>query len=297
MNQPDNPRAVIGGNLGNNAPDFARLEVERLEMDYAKVVETADALDAEFATHPDEIPDDDGKAIVVDFIKRTRDTTARAEALRVVEKEPHYRRGQGVDQFFFGRIIDRLARRDRKNKPGIADISQARLTAYDTRKLEEERARLRLIADEEARKAAAARAEEARLAQEAEERRLAAERARKPDTQAAKEAAAVQAEQAASAAAVETQIAARAAEEAYIGTLAKPADLMRTRTAGGTLSTVARENYAEITDVTKLDMAILWPLVSLKEKERVLNAWARNTGFTQQMAGAAIGSRPRSVVR
>lgn len=296
MNQPDNPRAVIGGNLGNDAPDFARLETERLEIDYAKVAETADALEAEAAPLPDEIPDADGKEIVVDLIKRIRDTSARAEALRVVEKEPHYRRGQGVDQFFFG-IIDRLARRTPKNKPGLGDVLQGRLTRYDTRVLEAERARLRLIAEEEARKAAAARAEQERLAREAEEKRLAAERARKPETQVAKEETAQQAEQAVAAASVETQIAERAAEDAYVGTLAKPADIMRTRTAGGTLSTVARENYAELVDATKLDVAKIWPFVSLDAKEKALKAWARNTGFTQQMDGAAIGSRPKSVVR
>lgn len=296
MNQPDNPRAVMGGNLGNDAPDFARLETERLEMDYAKVAETAAALEAEADPLPEEIPDADGKAIVVDLIKRVRDTSARAEALRVVEKEPHYRRGQGVDQFFFG-IIDRLSRRTPKNKPGLGDVLQGRLTRYDTRVLEAERARLRLIAEEEARKAAAARAEQERLAREAEEKRLAAERARKPETQVAKEEAAQQAEQAASVASVETQIAERAAEDAYVGTLAKPADIMRTRTAGGTLSTVARENYAELVDATKLDVAKLWPFVSLDAKEKALKAWARNTGFTQQMDGAAIGSRPKSVVR
>jgi hypothetical protein len=292
----ENPRAVIGGNLGTDAPDFARQEVERLEQDYALVAKTAEDLAAEAEPLPDEIPDDDGKEVVVDLIKRMRDTAARAEALRVAEKEPHFRRGQGVDQFFF-RIIDKLARRDRKNKPGIADDLQARLTRYDTRKLEEERARLRRIAEEEARKAAAIRAEQERLAREAEEKRLAAERARKPETQAVKEAQAQQAEAAAFEASVETEIADRTAEEAYVGTLAKPADLMRTRTAGGTLSTVARENYAEIVDVSKLDMAVLWPLVTFEAKERALKQWARSTGFTQQMDGAAIGSRPKSVVR
>ena len=148
MTTASNPRAVSGGNLGNNAPDFARQEVERLEQDYALVAKTAEDLIAEAEPLPEEIPDDDGKGIVVDLIKRMRDTSARAEALRVTEKEPHYRRGQGVDQFFFG-IIDKLARRDRKNKPGVADTLQARLTRYDTRKLEEERARLRRIAEED----------------------------------------------------------------------------------------------------------------------------------------------------
>lgn len=296
MTTASNPRAVIGGNLGNDAPDFARQEVERLEQDYALVAKTAEDLIAEAEPLPEEIPDDDGKGIVVDLIKRMRDTSARAEALRVTEKEPHYRRGQGVDQFFFG-IIDKLARRDRKNKPGVADTLQARLTRYDTRKLEEERARLRRIAEEEARKAAAARAEEERKAREAEEKRRAAERARKPETQAIKAAEAEQAEVAASDAAVETQIAERAAEEAYVGTLVKPADIMRTRTQGGTLSTVARENYAEIVDASKLDAAKLWPFVTLDAKEKALKAWARNTCFGQQMDGAAIGSRPKSVVR
>lgn len=293
---PDlNPRAVMGDNTAD-APDYAKIETERLQRDYAALTETVDNLTAEAEALPDEIPDNEVKGTVADLIKRFRDTSRRAEALREVEGQPHFRRKQGVDQFFFS-LIDRIAKRDRKGRDGVADILQTRLTRYDTKILLEEQERRRKAAEEAERIAAAARAEESRKAAEAEAARLAAERARKPETVAAKEAIADQAETAAGEARIDTVLADRAAEDRYVETLARPADIMRTRTAAGTLSTVAREFYAEIEDATKLDMAALWPYISISEKEKALRAWAKGTGYRVQMAGAKIGDRPKSVVR
>lgn len=285
----------IGDNTGAEI-DYAKDEVDRLSRDYAETVVSVDDLLAEFEKAPAEITDDDEKSTVASLIKRMRDADKRVEGLREIEKTPYLRRGQGVDQFF-GRLAERLFRRNKKDRPGAADTLQDRLTTYDTKKLREEQERRRKEAEEAARIAREEAARLAKLQQEAEEARLAAERARKPETTAAKAAVADLAEQEAFAARLEATAAAEKAEAAYVETLAKPAELMRNRGADGTLTTMARENYAEIVDESQLDKATLWPFISLDAKEKALKQWAKTVGFNKQMAGAVIGNRPKSIVR
>jgi hypothetical protein len=298
-----NPRAVPGDNT--NAPDYAKQESERLRRDYALLLTTTSELEEEAKKLIEDdagnvkseiVTDDDVKSVVTTMIKRIRDTATRANSFREAEKQPHYRRGQGVDMLFFG-IIDRLTKRERKNRDGIGDTLQRALTDYDNKKLMEEQARRRAIAEAAEREAARLRAEEAERLRIAEEARLAAERARKPETTAAKTEIADEAAIAATAASIDATLASNKAEDAYVQTLARPADIMRTRGNDGTLSTMAREGYAEIEDDTKLDMSKLWPFISIDAKEKALRAWARSTGHRQEMTGAAIGFRNKSVVR
>ncbi len=68
-------------------------------------------------------------------------------------------------------------------------------------------------------------------------------------------------------------------------------------TESGTLSTMADEPYAEILDAALLDKNTLWPFISEDAKGKALRAWAKTTGHRQQMAGASIGKRQKSVVR
>lgn len=293
---PDlNPRAVMGANTKPEI-DYAREESERLAGEYAALADTAVTLEQEAGLIPDEIPDEPVKAKVVDLIKRIRDTKVRIEAIHGVEKQPHLRRGQGVDQFFFG-LWDRLLKRSKTARDGIGDDLGKRLTAYDTRVLLAEQERRRKAAEEAMRIAAAAEAERIRTEQEAEAARLAAERARKPETTAAKTEVANQADTLASEARIDATIAERAAEDLHVETLARPADIMRTRTAAGTLSTMATETYAEIEDATKLDAAALWAYVPFAAKQTALNAWAKGTDYRGTMPGAKIGRRPKSTVR
>jgi len=300
-----NPRAVSGDNT--NAPDFAKQESERLQRDYALLETTVSELEVEaevLLTGPDRSPipaadvitGPDVKGKVTSLIKRIRDAATRANSFRESEKQPHFRRGQGVDMFFFG-LIDRLSKRDRKNLDGIGDMLQRALTEYDNRLLLEEQARRRAAAQAAEREAARLRAEEQEKARVAEETRLAAERARKPETTAAKTEIANAAEVLATEATIDATLAENKAEDAHVATLARPADIMRNRGADGTLSTMAREGYAEIEDDTKLDMAKLWPFISLDAKEKALRQWAKSTGHRTMMEGAAIGFRNKSVVR
>ncbi len=288
-----NPRAVIGD---NKSPDYAARVTDALAADYAASAEAVAKLLDEARTAPTTVETDEQMGVLARLVKSFRDTTSRLEAFRVAEKEPHFRAGQAVDGWFFA-LIDKCARRDRKNKPGAADILQARIDDYQQRKLAAEQERRRLEAEKTAREAREKAAAEEKAQQEAEAARLAAERARKPETAAAKEAAAAQAEQAASAAKVESAAAETKAEDAYVDTLARPADIVRTRVDEGPLVTMQRVGYAEIEDESKLDKDKLWPFIALDAKEKALRAWAKTTGHGQQMAGAKVGHRNKSAVR
>lgn len=292
---PDlNPRAVMGGNT--DAVDYAKEESERLQRDYAPLAEATAKIEEEAGSIPLPIADPDTKERVVDVIKRGRDVKARIEALHKIEKEPHHRRGQGVDQFFFG-LWDRIVKRDRKNRDGVMDTLGAELTAYDTRVVAEEQERRRKEAEETERVRAAAERLRLQAEAEAEAARLAAERARLPETTAAKTEVAEQKETAAGAARVEETVATAAAEDAYVSTLARPADIVRARTSSGSLSTMQQETYAEIVAVAELDGAKLWAFLPYAEKEKALRAWAKSTDYREEMKGAKIGRRPKSVVR
>jgi hypothetical protein len=288
-----NPRAVIGSNTPD-AVDYAKEVSERLQGEYASLAVTVNGLvdSAEAITEVTA----ETKPVVVDLIKNIRDAKTRIEGLHGLEKQPYLRQGQGVDQFFFG-LWDRLIRRDKKNRPGAADRLGAMLTEYDVRVLAEENERRRKHAEEAAR-IEAARVEAVRKAEAAaEEARLKAERARTEATTAAKRKEAEEAERLAAEARVNATVATAKAEETHVATLSRPADIMRTRTDTGTLSTMQQETYAEIETPAMLDLVKLWPFVPFDAKQKALNAWARSTDWREPMPGAKVGRRPKSTVR
>ena len=287
--------------IGDNTQtiDFAKVEVERLKNEYGYVQESALRL-IEQAKAITVIADNDDKSKVIGLIKLLRDEAKRSIGLHEIEKAPHFRRGQGVDQFFFG-IVDKLWKRDKKGNDGEGDRLNKLLTAYDVRQLAIEEEKRKAAALEAARIAQAAEAERLRKEQEAEAARLAAERARKPDTTAAKAAIAAAAEEAAMAARVEQTATAAAAEEAYMATLAAPADIMRTRAADGSLATMAKEKFVEITDRNTLDLNKLRPYLPADALVTAIRKYAESvSSFSNdesvQIAGAKFGTRPKSTV-
>ena len=297
MNQPaENPRAVPGS---NQAPDFAKQTTDRLAEDFGAVVQTVTDLLAEARELPAEVTTDEQALTNGALIKRFRDVDARLENHRVVEKEPYLRGGEAVDAFFFGQRdkIGKRNKRDHSARPGAIDVLEARNQAHMDRKLAEEQAKRDREAQQAAREAQRQRDEAAKLAREAEERRLEAERARAPAKIEEKTAIADKVEEQASVAGAEAQVAADVAQDAHIATLAKPADMVRTRGDDGVMLTMRREPYAILKDETKLDKEKLWAFVPLKAKEQALGAWARNTGHTVPMDGAEIGFRNKSVTR
>ena len=286
--------------IGDNTQtiDFAKVEVERLKNEYGYVQESALRL-IEQAKAITVIADNDDKSKVIGLIKLLRDEAKRSTGLHEIEKAPHFRRGQGVDKFFF-EIVDRLWKRDKKGNDGEGDRLNKLLTAYDVRQLAIEEEKRKAAALEAARIAQAAEAERLRKEQEAEAARLAAERARKPDTTAAKAAIAAAAEEAAMAARVEQTATAAAAEEAYMATLAAPADIMRTRAADGSLATMAKEKFVEITDRNTLDLNKLRPYLPADALVTAIRKYAESVSFSNdesvQIAGAKFGTRPKSKV-
>jgi hypothetical protein len=305
-----NPREKIGGNLPPIAAEIARYEGDFaavttafLAEEYAKQPQIVAALMAEAtALMRDEngelkkIEDDETKDKVKSLIKRIRDANKVLEAAHSKEKQPYLRGGQAVDQWFFG-MMDKCVRRAKGNRAGAADILNDELTDYDTRLLEAERERRRKVAEEEAEKARKGQAEADRLAREARERQAEADRARKPQTVEQKQGVAAEVAAAASEAKVEAAISASKAEAAHVDTLAKPADIMRSRGADGTLSTMATEPYAVVEDEALLDKEALWPFVPLDAKEQAFRAWAKTNGYSKQMAGGKCGRKPKSLVK
>ena len=190
-----------------------------------------------------------------------------------------------------------MQKRDKKQKPGAADVLQARLDSYQERKLAAERERRRQEAEaaaKAAREAAEKAAEERRAAEEAER---AAARARKPETAAAKEQVAGQANTAAAAAEAEARLAADRAEVARVETLSKPADIVRTRSEGGAIATMGTEPYAIVEDYDLLDKSALWSFIKRDAIDAALRSWAKLYGHNKPMPGAAIGRRAKSQVR
>jgi hypothetical protein len=292
--------------IGDNRPplartiaaeeNFAQTVTSFLEDEYRELLQTIPDLLAQARELPVEINDDAEMGTFARLIKRFRDTTARIEAFRVKEAEPYLRGKQAVDSFFFA-LAEKCVRRDKKAKPGAADILAARLDDYNQRKLRAEQERRRQEEEKTRREAEERRRAEEAARQEAEEKRLAADRARKAETIEQKSAIAQEAEAQATTAKIEADLAQERAEEARIATLAKPADLVRTRVEEGPTVTMGTEPYALIVDASALDKETLWPFISEDAKEKALRSWARTTGFNKQMAGAEIGRRPKSVVR
>lgn len=284
----------------NNAPDYAQQETERLAQDYVGLTDALAALLAESIAFPRGVNDDAEALARGGVIKKLRDLDGRVEGVRVLEKEPHLRRGNAVDSFF-NVMRDQIGRRVRTAKPGAIDLLQADINDYQERKIAAERAR-----QEAERREATRIAEEARRKAEAEaaaaaEAAAKAARARLAETQAARQVEAEAQQQAADAALAEAQRAADLAEEARLASLAKPAEIARVRGAdqsgAGVTLTVAKEAYAILTDRDMVDMNILRPYFTDAEIEKALRGWAKATGHRVQMNGAEIGFRNRGVTR
>lgn len=285
--------APIGHNV---APDYAEMIAERLQADYAELIKGARGLLDEARALPTHINDDYDLKAHATLIERLRDSASRLKAFHITEKEPHLRAGQAVDTFFFS-WWEKLARRNAKDKPGAADILQARVNDFMNRKLAEER-RVR----EEA--AAAARAEEERIRREqaeaqrrADEAAAAAARARKAENVAAHEKQAL--EQAAAAEQLRAQqlAAQQISDDARIDTLAKSADMVRTRLDGGPMVTMRQVPVVLIEDVTKLNKELLWAHLKEEHVLMALKAWAKTTSHKKQMDGAVIKMVDEAVVR
>lgn len=293
MTDNENPRARMGDNV---APDYAQEVTARMAADYAELTRTAEAALSEARELLIDQTDDSNMGTFARVIVRLRDVAARAVALHKKEKEPFLRGGEAVDQFFFG-LADKLARRNRTNKPGAADILQARVDSYVQAKAAAERAKREEEAQrarEAERKAAAEREAAERARAVAEE---AARRARKAANIEAHEEEARRLAAEAAQKAAEQEAARTASQDARAAAAAPTADLIRSRTDEGHLVTAKREPYVEIVDEMALDPVALWAFVKSDHKLQALKAWAKVTQHRTPMAGAIIELRDRAVIR
>lgn len=295
MTLVDNPRAVIGDNRAQSAADNVKSYLER---DYKQLTDEIDLLLAEARQAPRQADSDEEATTIGSLVKKLRELDKRIEAVRETEKAPHRLAAEAVDAFFFP-LREKLGRRnprDHKQKPGVADILQSRLDDFLERRRLEEETKRRAEADKLRREAE----ERERIAREearkAEEARLAAERARNATRIAEKQAVAQIAEQQARQAEIDAQMAAAQAQEAHIATLAKPADMSRTR-GDGVLLTQAREAYVIVVDRSLLDKDALWSFFTDAEIEKALRGWAKTTNHNKPMTGAEIGYRRKGVTR
>ena len=297
MTDTYNPRAVPGS---NQAPDYAQLETERLANDYVGLQNSLAELLAEAEAFPRGVNDDAEAVARGAVIKKLRDLDSRTEGVRVLEKEPHLRRGNAVDSFF-NVIRDKIGRRVRTAKPGAIDILQADINDYQERKIAAERARQEAERREAERLAREAAQKAAKEAAEAAERAAAVERARKAETQAARQAEAEAQQRAADRAKAEAERTAAIAEEARLASLAKPADIARVRgsdqSGAGVTLTVAKEPYAMLVDRALVDMEALRPYFTDAEIEKAVRGYAKATGHRSPMPGTEIGFRNKGVTR
>jgi chromosome condensin MukBEF ATPase and DNA-binding subunit MukB len=156
----------------------------------------------------------------------------------------------------------------------------------------------RLLEAEQAKRDAEAREAARKLKEEqdrlealrkaAEEAEAKAARARKPENIEAHQAAAEELHEAAARNEFFVERAEEAAEDARIDTLAKPADMVRTRLAGGQLATMAQQPEVKILDASKLDKELLWPFIKEEHLLMALKAWAKTKSYKTPMAGAHI---------
>lgn len=299
--------------------DHARIETERLRDEYQPLLTTFGRLSSEADAVAE--PTSDAEAVAAGgIIKRMRDLRHEAEATRVVEVEPHLRRKNAGDGFFNG-IIEALQpadKRTRQSRPGLIDKVQAKIDAYQNKKEAAERARL----EEENRKAEAARraaeeaaaAERRRLEAAERERREAedrAARARTEETRRQRETEAkdaqvreVAAAAAAKAAEVTVAKATEQSQDARIATLARPAEVVRTRgqtaESGDVLLTKATEKIAQLVDrgaLTDEAKLILFEFLTDAEVDKAVRAYANSTGHRGKMAGCLIEIRKKGVTR
>ena len=276
---------------GDNVPDFAKTETDRLALDYDPLATSVAQLLAQAkAEIPAEVADDEGLAIVNRFVVKLRDMRGSVVAQHKPEKEPHLRRGEAVDQFFFG-MRDRLLKAEK--------VTAARGDAYNQKRLADERRRReeeRLRVEREAREAQRKLDEQARIAREAEEK---ARRARNAENIAAHQKVADEAKANVAGLKEEAVNASAQAQDAAAAALAKPAELTRHRTEDGLLSTMREKPHVEIVDVMKLcDSArLLWPFFKEEEILRALKKYAATTNHKRPVEGAIIEMRASTEYR
>ena len=212
--------------------DYAGEVAARLNKDYARLFETVSDILARMAKLPKVIENEAHLSAYGSIMSEARETKKRLEAYHEAEKAPYLGGGRGVDNTFFSQV-SKLARRKDGEPAGALDICDARVDNYMQAKLMEEQLKREAEAREAARVQRELEEAAAAAAAAAAEREAAAARARKPENIEAHKEAAYEHAEAAAKLEFQADHAAEVADDARIDTLATPADMTRTRLAGG----------------------------------------------------------------
>lgn len=243
--------------LGHNRPPLGMM----LADNYKALSAEIDAAVASAGRAPETIADDVTLGKFGDLVRILSKLDKQAQDARKAEKEPFLNAGREVDTFFSS-LSAKIA--DPKS------VLLSRQTAY----LSAKEAAARKIAEEEAARARVAQEEATRVANAALD-------AGNTDTAMEALSEAAQADERASVA------------EATVA--AKPADLVRTYSLGGSVSTLKKEWTFEILDAEKLDASKLWQYVSLAEKQKAIRAFVKAGG--RELAGVRIYEAAKASVR
>jgi hypothetical protein len=263
--------------LGHNIAAPTDNIIERLEADFAALLATAaDELNA-VEQLPEVIATADDTSAVASAVIKLRDLAARCESHRRAEKEVWLRGCETVDAFFFRRLRDPLNLMRR--------VLSRRLDVFKQRQLAEARAQREA-------EAVNARQQQLQARCTVEEAEDAAGRARSTESK-------LQREQEAAAARVESDVATVRAENATLATKAPAGRLVGEHFEGARSGQVSMrmQPVVFIDDISLLDLETLRPFIKEEYLLQALRAWARATGFAQQMPGATIALRETTVVR
>lgn len=258
--------------IGHNRPDYAGDLQTRLPMDYQHFLDTVAEHEAKALDLPETVESDEDDKRVSDFIAQMRTTYKSVEATRVDEKEAFLKAERAVDGFFqpaLGRIKT------------LADRLTRRVTEYKNAKAAAERR-----AREEAARVEREKADKLRREQEEAERR--AEEATRADRAAAHN-------RKADDKAFEAQKHEQKADELRTMAEAPAADLARTRSDKGTLSTLATQWVGVIDDYQAIPLEQLRQYISTKEIDRAVSAFVRAGG--RQLPGVRIYEESKARIR
>lgn len=236
-------------NTDTNLPDPGPAIIARLADEYPHIPQAIADYETAIGALPDQVQSKADHDAYVDLISKIKATGKSVEASRVAEKDPFLRSERAVDGFFqplnttLSGLITALSR---KVKVYLDDIE------------EQKRREARRLAEEERRKAAELRAAE-------EERRRRAEEAAREATKAKHNAVAdVLGEEADR----QSAIAAAAEKKAEV----KPAELARTRSDQGTLSTLRSHWTFEVEDWDGIDLNVLRPYLKRDAVEAAIRS-------------------------
>lgn len=237
-------------------PEQLREEHSALEAEVAEFEAQAERV-------PARITDEKVQGEWQDAIKEIDTLATKIEAERFHVKNPFWTMCGVVDGVFKG-----WHEKSTRGTPGRLDKARAKIAAVtDDFMIRKERAERQRREEEAAR----ARAEQAK---QQEIQRKAAEAARKALDEERERSAANQTRKAQEAAAAASDASARA-RELEAEAKARPADLSRTRSDGGTLGTLKLSWTFEVEDMDSVKGAQLWAFVSHKAKEQAIAAYIR----------------------